>query len=1063
MHTSPRVHCHGKDIVLHSHCAVLFSQGISAFRCSVVVSRHCGAVSGMSPWVSVRFLLSFSAFFMVFALEGSSSLLGSSVTSCHMVKSKAGKVYVSFLSTGMDRVTLYQTIWTKPGRHLLECSTQEEETLVWVYQSFCEASSGNSTDHPFTSSRHPEVLQTLTSFHMLQRSCLMTSRGHPQTQLERTKRDASREPRPASEALLQQDQDAEGVLASPRERSVRQRTKRGWTMPGTLWCGAGNTAGNLTDLGIFQGTDLCCQEHDHCTETLESWEFKYGVRNYRINTISHCDCDYRFKRCLYNLNDTISTFVGITFFNLLEMPCFTMEGREGCQSWHWWGGCKEYGITPFAVLQKQGIYNYTHPFTDALDEIYKLNYTRESGRISPSSKVALPSGHPKDRAFQPGTKQRKKQRRLKHQGRAEQANRASSAGVPSAVPLHGLVSSISMAGSNAIEMKDLKVTGHGFVPPPPVQEGPVHAAMEDGVNARPVSEALEGSVHRVEDLTPSSGVNFPLPELNVAPHPTALNGSIYTVMEAPPSERDISSVAVMTDMSLHEGKEELKSDAFPNYVEDATPEPSNSEKHYSVSHLIQININPAIDHTGMGQSTTGQPCTDQSTVTQCDKGQPSSSKPNKDSTSMMRPTTGQPTTGQLHTAKSILALFSTEQPSTDQTSTGNSIRAQTMTWNRRTDQLTQMVHPVRDLPGPSQPSTDQTSIAQAMEQPRQSTSRMNYEQVYNDRVTPPRVIQYSSVQPMAKTDQRLQESTPVAEDISSPSSEDNRLGMHAVQGQIVNHARQNYGDTSIMPPSSPATTTLGKQMSSLPTAEEGLHIGSVEAGVSSMIPQEFPGSDRTSVSLSEKNGHLQGVSTGTPPRITAQEPNTNKYHPDKAKAKQHYMSKSCGCYRRLDQCEYKIAPNEERFLLHNLDVKTLYHCNCTRRLARFLQRKKRPNEVQEVLSDFVSPSCFVLEPRVVCNDGTRCKTIFAAVLAGSGHLKRTFRLLQKSSNRWGMQHPTHKAWAEESARLDKAGASLKVKRQELMEAGVTPEPVKLYEQCLQRVRNPWRHQEHLQT
>eukprot|EP00079_Xenopus_tropicalis_P020446 XP_012811325.1 PREDICTED: group 3 secretory phospholipase A2 [Xenopus tropicalis] len=119
------------------------------------------------------------------------------------------------------------------------------------------------------------------------------------------------------------------------------RYKRGLTMPGTLWCGAGSSADNFTNLGIFNGADLCCREHDHCSHQIEAFQFQYGMRNYRLHTVSHCDCDQRFRLCLNAFNDTISTLVGIMFFNILEMPCFSLKEEEQCVEWFWWGGQTE--------------------------------------------------------------------------------------------------------------------------------------------------------------------------------------------------------------------------------------------------------------------------------------------------------------------------------------------------------------------------------------------------------------------------------------------------------------------------------------------------------------------------------------------------------------------------------------------------------------------------------------------------------------------------------------------------------------------------------------------------
>ncbi|XP_014398027.1 PREDICTED: group 3 secretory phospholipase A2 isoform X3 [Myotis brandtii] len=135
------------------------------------------------------------------------------------------------------------------------------------------------------------------------------------------------------------------------------REKRGWTMPGTLWCGFGDSAGNSTELGVFRGPDLCCREHDHCPQSISPFQYNYGMQNYRFQTISHCDCDARFRQCLQNQRDSVSDLVGVAFFNVLETPCFVLEEQEACVAWYWWGGCKTYGSIPLARLQPKTLYN----------------------------------------------------------------------------------------------------------------------------------------------------------------------------------------------------------------------------------------------------------------------------------------------------------------------------------------------------------------------------------------------------------------------------------------------------------------------------------------------------------------------------------------------------------------------------------------------------------------------------------------------------------------------------------------------------------------------------------
>ncbi|KAI1232849.1 hypothetical protein IHE44_0006029, partial [Lamprotornis superbus] len=113
--------------------------------------------------------------------------------------------------------------------------------------------------------------------------------------------------------------------------------------------------------GLFRGPDRCCREHDQCWAQITALQFNYGIRNYRLHTVSHCDCDARFRRCLLAINDTVSNIIGVTFFNLLEVPCFVLEESEECVQWHWWGGCERYGVVPLARMVQQNQYHPSLP------------------------------------------------------------------------------------------------------------------------------------------------------------------------------------------------------------------------------------------------------------------------------------------------------------------------------------------------------------------------------------------------------------------------------------------------------------------------------------------------------------------------------------------------------------------------------------------------------------------------------------------------------------------------------------------------------------------------------
>uniref|UniRef100_A0A671SPF6 phospholipase A2 n=1 Tax=Sinocyclocheilus anshuiensis TaxID=1608454 RepID=A0A671SPF6_9TELE len=105
---------------------------------------------------------------------------------------------------------------------------------------------------------------------------------------------------------------------------------RGFTYPGTLWCGAGNIADHYDQLGEFEETDKCCRVHDHCPYVIHAFSSNYGYTNFKWHPLSHCDCDNALKECLRRVNDTSSRVVGQAFFNVIEVPCFEFSFEEQC-------------------------------------------------------------------------------------------------------------------------------------------------------------------------------------------------------------------------------------------------------------------------------------------------------------------------------------------------------------------------------------------------------------------------------------------------------------------------------------------------------------------------------------------------------------------------------------------------------------------------------------------------------------------------------------------------------------------------------------------------------------
>ncbi|XP_060996803.1 group 3 secretory phospholipase A2 [Dama dama] len=262
---------------------------------------------------------------------GGSPALHLHSTSCHLARPIASISLgsLSFLGKDVQGLALFHARWDGHGR-LQVCIRQDEPELTAAFGALC---AGEITRGSFIHTPGPELQRALAILQSQWEVCQGPAESPAGT---RQKRAAGRSAAP-------------GIGL--------QRVKRGWTMPGTLWCGVGDSARNSTELGVFQGPDLCCQEHDHCPQTVSPFQYNYGIRNYRFHTISHCSCDARFQQCLQNQRDSVSDIVGMVFFNVLAIPCFVLEEQEACVEWYWWGGCRRYGSVPLARLQPRTLYN----------------------------------------------------------------------------------------------------------------------------------------------------------------------------------------------------------------------------------------------------------------------------------------------------------------------------------------------------------------------------------------------------------------------------------------------------------------------------------------------------------------------------------------------------------------------------------------------------------------------------------------------------------------------------------------------------------------------------------
>ncbi|KAK9882072.1 hypothetical protein WA026_018918 [Henosepilachna vigintioctopunctata] len=95
--------------------------------------------------------------------------------------------------------------------------------------------------------------------------------------------------------------------------------------PGTKWCGAGNIADNENDLGEFQEVDKCCRAHDFCPEIIPAYQSNYNLTNPTFYTRLSCECDNNFHQCLKNVNNIISSKIGVLYFTIIGTQCFKKD------------------------------------------------------------------------------------------------------------------------------------------------------------------------------------------------------------------------------------------------------------------------------------------------------------------------------------------------------------------------------------------------------------------------------------------------------------------------------------------------------------------------------------------------------------------------------------------------------------------------------------------------------------------------------------------------------------------------------------------------------------------
>ncbi|XP_043087611.1 group 3 secretory phospholipase A2 isoform X2 [Puntigrus tetrazona] len=199
----------------------------------------------------------------------------SSDTFCIWTRSASeGRTQHAFLRRTQTSLLLYDSIWDENDR-LFSCVTSDEQPVIESYLYRCreDGSFSKALDGRFD-------VRELVEPHG---PCEAAGAAEEFTASVRRTRDLGSV---ESDGLERQD-------GGESSRQMLQRSKRALMIPGTLWCGSGNKAMAFGDLGVFDDTDKCCREHDHCKDTIASFSYNHGVFNTNVFTLSHCDCDNR--------------------------------------------------------------------------------------------------------------------------------------------------------------------------------------------------------------------------------------------------------------------------------------------------------------------------------------------------------------------------------------------------------------------------------------------------------------------------------------------------------------------------------------------------------------------------------------------------------------------------------------------------------------------------------------------------------------------------------------------------------------------------------------------------
>ncbi|XP_037089964.1 uncharacterized protein LOC119110302 [Pollicipes pollicipes] len=113
----------------------------------------------------------------------------------------------------------------------------------------------------------------------------------------------------------------QGVFGRPRGRQWDGLALLRGLVPGTKWCGLGDSASDWNDLGPNFALDSCCRTHDLCPVKVKAYRRRYDLFNWSPYTKSHCDCDDELYRCLKAAAVPEADDIGRLYFDVLRVQC----------------------------------------------------------------------------------------------------------------------------------------------------------------------------------------------------------------------------------------------------------------------------------------------------------------------------------------------------------------------------------------------------------------------------------------------------------------------------------------------------------------------------------------------------------------------------------------------------------------------------------------------------------------------------------------------------------------------------------------------------------------------